>query len=683
MDDIRKERIMISIITLAAISLILQNFFAGWEFWVPAIVITGTIVLWWFHITQKTTAYARVVMCFAYASFLAFYHGVHSSSFFDVSVVITLFLAVFTVADRILMLNLIFIEYMIIMGIQFGFLYMDGKDSLNASSTMKIVFLIGTVFIMYIFSRFTVNTRVSERDSIERWKESVKANDLDMEDFLSNISHELRTPVNVISGMTTLLQKKHEDVELQSIQEAGIRLAHQIEDIQDYTEIKRGEIVLEDENYMVISLMNDVVSNYGMVCKKEGLELVVDVAPDIPTMLAGDIQKLHKIFRHLLDNAIKFTRRGGIFIKVFSTPQEYGVNLTIVITDTGIGMTRADISGVSKGMYQANKKRNRSTGGIGIGLPIVYGFVHKMGGFVQINSEKRRGTTVRISIPQRVTDPVPSLSVGNAERYDVLFYLRPEKFKVPEVRDFYRSMEVDLATGLGTKLYLAGERRELEHIIKEHEITHIFAGWEEYTADKDILDELSEKKCRVVVAADPGLRVNVPGRISVIQKPVYAFPVVRILNGEEGVIGCDDGDDARLVFTGVRALIVDDEPMNLVVASGLVRGYGMSADTAESGKEAIKKYENSEYDIIFMDHMMPEMDGVETMKRIRQSATQSGRIPIVVALTANALSGAREMFAKEGFDGFIAKPIDIGVFEHVMKRVLPEDMIHYEGRDEN
>ena len=122
--------------------------------------------------------------------------------------------------------------------------------------------------------------------------------------------------------------------------------------------------------------------------------------------------------------------------------------------------------------------------------------------------------------------------------------------------------------------------------------------------------------------------------------------------------------------------------MNLVVASGLLREYKMYADTAESGREAIEKYEKGDYDVIFMDHMMPEMDGVEAMKRIRHVADSSFRHPVIIALTANALSGAREMFMNEGFDGFIAKPIDISEFERVMKKVLPEEMAHYEGRDE-
>ena len=679
MDYIRKERLMISIATLAGISCILQNRFGGWEFWIPPVVLVGMVALWWFHIAGKPAAAARINLCFTFAAFLLFYHGVHDTSLFDISASTVLFMVTFTMSDRIGLLNIILSEYIIVMILQFYFLYSKGKLNMGAFTSMRIVYHIGTVLIMYIFSRITVKYRVIEHEKIDKWQKSVRENGHDMEDFLSNISHELRTPVNVISGMTTLIRKTSDIKELSAIQAAGIRLSHQIEDIQDYTEIKRGELLLEEDDYMSISLINDVVADYNARENKNALELILDLAPETPSMLRGDIGKLHKLFRHLVDNAVKFTKKGGVYIKVFSVPHEYGVNLTIEVTDTGLGMTRADISRVSKGMYQANKKRDRSTGGIGIGLPIVYGIVHKMGGFVRINSTKGKGTTVRLSIPQSVVDPSPCLAVKEEVKKDLIFYIRPEKYKIPELRDFNRNMAINLAKGIKARLYSADDKRELEQLINDLDVSHIFTGQEEYEADHDILDKLSEDGYRVIVSANDGFAPTPGSGVLVMPKPLYGFPVVRILNGEES--GFKAESTGKIRFTGVSALVVDDEPMNLVVATGLLREYRMFADTATSGKEAIEKYRSGEYDVIFMDHMMPEMDGVEAMKRIRQEAGESGKDPIIIALTANALSGAKEMFAREGFNGFIAKPIDVGEFEHVMRRVLPEDLIRSEGGD--
>ena len=669
---------MISIITLSGIGAVVECLIAGWETWMIPVILVGTVVIWIMHIAQKSNAVVRTYVCFAFAAFLVFFHGMHEISFFDVSIVTLILMATFMLTDRANLLNLILIEYAVIMSYQFYLLYTNSEVDITPVTAVRTVLHIGVVLCMYFMGRILVNSRITASRKLDAWKQTVEANSHDMEDFLSNISHELRTPVNVISGMTTLIQKDNDSKELSSIQEACIRLAHQIEDIQDYTEIKRGELHLEEENYMCVSLINDVVSNYKAYGRKKDLALIVDMAPETPTMLKGDIQKLHKLFRHLLDNAIKFTKKGGVYVKIFSIPHEYGINLTIEITDTGRGMTRADMSRLSKGMYQADKKRDRSTGGIGIGLPIVYGFAHKMGGFVNISSTKGHGTTVRISIPQQVVDTAPCLSVGEECRNGLVFYLKSEKIRVPEVREFYTAMAENLAIGLKIPLYIAGDRRELERLIDDLKVNYIFSGQEEYEADREYIDELSKSGYRIAVTANDGFKTTPGSGVSVLPRPLYAFPVVRFVNGENVSDGCYEAEE--LTLRGIRALVVDDEPMNLVVASGLLREYGMSVDTVESGRDAIRKYEDEDYDVIYMDHMMPEMDGVEAMRQLRMVADETHRHPVIIALTANALSGAREMFMQEGFDGFIAKPIDLAEFERVMKRVLPEDLKNKEGR---
>ena len=164
-------------------------------------------------------------------------------------------------------------------------------------------------------------------------------------------------------------------------------------------------------------------------------------------------------------------------------------------------------------------------------------------------------------------------------------------------------------------------------------------------------------------------------------KPLYAYPIIKLLNEgrDAGDLNCNENQE-KPVFKGVKALVVDDEPMNLVVATSLFREYEMIVDTAGSGKESIRKFRDNDYDLVFMDHMMPEMDGVEAMKQIKALAKDMNAEAAVIALTANAVSGAREMFIREGFDGFIAKPINTSDFERVMLRVLPAEKISYDGR---
>lgn len=679
MGDIRKERLVIAIVTVSALGCILQSLIDKWEFWVPPLIVIGLVLIWMRHLSMEGDQKRRYNAYYLFTGVLIFYYGIHNVGYFDISLYTILFMTIFSLADRIGLLNIILVEYATLMVMQYIFhIRTDGVTMDTVKITGSILY-ITTVISMYIFCRFTISYRITADEKLEKWQGAMEENNHDMEDFLSNISHELRTPVNVISGMTAILQKDHDSKEFSSVQQACQKLSNQIEDIQDYTEIKRGELMLTEENYITVSLINDVVTVMKSKENKKDLELVIDLDPRTPAMLSGDIKKLHKLFRHLLENSLKFTTKGGIYIRVYTVPQAYGVNLIIQVTDTGVGMTRSDIARVTKGMYQANKKRNRSNGGIGIGLPIVYGFVHQMGGFVKISSKKGRGTTVRLTIPQKVVNAEPCLALSkDNDAKDLVFFIQPEKYKVPQLRDFYRNMAVNLATGLKRRLYSATDVKELERLLSDLEVSHIFTGVEEYQKEKAYLDSLAAKGFKVAVSSDaPNL--NLGAGVMEMPKPLYAFPVVRILNGED--IG-DDAKQEQLVLKGISALVVDDEPMNLVVASGLFKEYQMIVDTADSGKEAIEKVKQAQYDVVFMDHMMPGMDGVEAMQRIRFACDELGRKnPIMIALTANALSGAREMFANVGFDGFIAKPIDITEFERVMKNVLPDESNTEEGRN--
>ncbi len=678
MDDLKSEQLMLSVAALAAIACAIHNVLEGWEFWVPWVILVSTAALWWIHITQKFQRDMRITLYFVYSAFIVFYNDIHGISPLELTLSFALFLSVTALADRLILLDIALMEYPVVMMFQ---IYVTSRNKTSDYSVFSIIytaFQFLFIMIFYLISRIGLNHRISERIGRKKWMEAVSANDRDMEDFLSNISHELRTPINVINGMTALMQKTGDCPEIASIQEAGVRLAHQVEDIQDYTEIMRGAIVLDEENYIFTSLINDVVTGYSSSCLSSKLELVVDLDPKTPAILCGDFKKLHKIFRHIIDNAFKFTREGGIYLKVFTMPQDYGVNLIIEVTDTGIGMSREDMSRVSNGLYQANKKRDRSTGGIGIGLPIVYGMVHKMGGFVVINSDGHEGTKVRVAIPQNVIDPSPCLTLGDENKKSYVLYFKLGRHKVPEVRDYLRSMALNLATGLNRKPYIACDKSELEQVLDDKSISYIFAGQEEYEADKDALDALSVNGYEVVIAAAPGFKVTPGSRVVCVQVPLYAFPIVKVMSGS--VTDKGSGKGGSLDLTGIKALIVDDEPMNIMVAEGIFKNYGMVVDSVTSGKDAITKFENEEMDVIFMDHMMPEMDGVAAMKIIRRIAARTQRNPVIIALTANALSTSKEMFIREGFDGFIAKPIDMADFEHVMKSVLPGAVKRSEGR---
>ena len=682
MEKNKNEKFIIILISLTCVGLTLESIIMHWEFWVPPLIILGTIALWVMNLSGKISFDIRKVFYLVYAMLTAFYHGVHETSFFDVALVAILIFSVFSFFNHIYMMNLILAEYFIIMSIQFIFAFRNDVYEFNTLNVSRVILHIIVVLLLYFASVKSIKNRLDERESRDKLNRLIESYKSDMEDFLSNISHELRTPVNVVNGMSDLMIKRNAGKEAYNIKNAGVRLAYQIEDIQDYNECKREKLLLEEDEYMSTSLINDVVTRFRELDDKKGLELIVDLDPKTPMTLIGDVKKLHKIFRHLIDNAVKFTKIGGIYVKMFTEDTEYGVNLCIEVTDTGIGMDRNEKKIVSEGLYQINKKRNRSSGGVGLGLPIVYGFVHRMGGFVRIESAKGNGSTIRITVPQKVKDKQSCLTLSGSFDGTILFHVKSNKYKVPKVRDFYRNMATNLATGIHVRLYSTETVRDIEHLRKKLNVKYIFMGEEEYVDNPDYFDELSKNGVVVSVYASDGFRANPDSRVIVMPKPLYAYHGIKILNEGQNAKNIEFYQNkVKPTFNNIKALVVDDEPMNLVVATGLFNDYKIMVDTAGSGKEAIAKFRSNDYDIVFMDHMMPEMDGVVAMKHIRNIAAELDKLVIVIALTANVVSEAKETFMAEGFDGFISKPINTADFERVMLKVLPESKIDMGGDD--
>ena len=679
MHELRKERLIIALMIIAQAGFIVETLLSGWELWVVPLIAAGIVAILWIHFSQKLQSRYRIAVYFILTAISVFFVGSHEDGLLHPAVLIALLMISFAFFNKVLYLHIALIEYALILAYRIGVMVIPGSGLDRRNVTENTAYTAALLSI-YVLSRIAVSDRNLKQEEVDFYREAIDIEHADVGDFMSNVSHELRTPVNVINGMTALILKDEDRVELQSVREACIRLTHQIDDIQDYTEVRRDELILTESDYMCDSLINDAVTYYKSMERKKSLELIVDLAPETPAVLRGDIEKLHKILRLLLDNALKFTKKGGVCLKVLSEPQEYGTNLMIEVTDTGIGMTRGQIASLSTGMYQANKKRTRRTGGIGLGFSIIFGFVRKMGGFVRIDSEKGQGTTVHLSIPQQVVDNRPCLSIAPDMAGNIVFFIRDAKIELPQIREYHHSMTATLAAGLGVKMYATGDIKELLRLIDELHETHVFTGKAEYDAEREMFDDLAKRNCHVIVTTEADRSEVSESGVLFVPKPLYGTAIVRIINGEYEDTARGFINNGKVSFDGVKALIVDDEPMNLVVATGIFKEYGLLLDTAGSGAEAVEKYTDGDYDIVFMDHMMPEMDGVEAMKKIRRVASESSRNPVIIALTANVLSGAREMFVQEGFDGFLAKPIDITEFERVMKTVLSGERNEKEGR---
>lgn len=363
---------------------------------------------------------------------------------------------------------------------------------------------------------------------------------------------------------------------------------------------------------------------------------------------------------------------------IYPIKREYGINLVLEVKDTGTGMTEEQIEHIYEKFYQSDSGRTRTAGGLGLGISIVNGFTKAMGGVLTIESVPREGTSVRVSIPQEIEDDSPCISIGDRGSCVAAGFLGFMTTGHPRVRGYYMEMIAHLVSGLSIPFHRVQSGKELEKLLLSVKVSHLFVGTGEYLENREYIDRLANEM-NVAVVADQGFSARTGSRVAVLPKPFYGAQVANFLN--HSLDDMDGSQKERMVCPGVKALVVDDEPMNLLVARGIFENYGMVVTTAPGGQEAIELCGRQDFDIIFMDHMMPEMDGVEAMKRLRLNASKEKKELCIVALTANAISSAKEMFLSEGFDGFVPKPIEITELERVLKHVLPKSAIVYQKEE--
>lgn len=666
--------------TIFALILIMESLIMGWETWVLFLIGGGVIISWGLHIKHDTPPDVRIWIYAALMMFTFFFYGTHRTSTFDLAVVISAVIVLYTMTGKKGLITLCQITYYLTMGYELITMAIAGEtfDALVISRSILhlcMVYFIGR-FAKTIIDKWMQVLDQSE-DEIDQLTESTER----LNDFLANVSHEIRTPVNAIIGLTGICIEKTQNRVVQddiiAVRDAGRKVAEQISDILDYSELDRKKAVRNNEDYMMSSVLHDLINDIKQY-KNKNVELIIDVDPGIPAVMNSDVAKIKKILKALITNGLKYTPQGGVYVRISTVEQEYGVNLCIEVTDTGIGMSDYELEKIYDSFYQADSGRSRMGGGLGLGLTIVQGFVSLLGGFMTITSKPDVGTTVNVSIPQKVIDPVSCMSVANPDKLCLGALLHFEKYNNPAVRDYYNNMVLNIVKGLGVQMHRVNNAQNLKLLNETVHLTHLFVGEEEYNDNTELLEKLARDMVVAVVANDD-IVLPKNSRVRVLEKPFYCFPVVTILNS---VAGEAEASEKKLRCNGVRALVVDDESMNLVVAKSIFRRYGMKVDTVVSGQEAIDICREKVFDIIFMDHMMAGMDGVEAMKRIRTDVSGlNGTIPIV-ALTANAMSSAKQMFMAEGFDGFVSKPIEIEELERVMKQVLPKSAISFVGADD-
>lgn len=539
-----------------------------------------------------------------------------------------------------------------------------------------IVYFFDTVVCIYInYTLFESRKKQAALLEIAQQANNAKG------DFLANMSHEIRTPMNAIVGMCELILRENNISDTVrdycfNIQDSGRSLLAIINDILDFSKIESGKMEFISEEFNIASTLNDVI-NLALTRKGDKpIELIVKCDPDLPTGLVGDELRIRQVMINLVTNAIKFTEKGCVVIRVSQTRHEYGINLSVSVTDTGIGISPEGLEKLFSSFQQIDTKKNRSVEGTGLGLAISRRLVGAMGGFINVSSEVGVGSEFRFVIPLEVANGKPFITVKDTEKIHAAFFIDMAKHVTPRISEEYYSLVSELKASLNADFELFDSLSSIKRAASAKRYTHIFIGKEEYTEDRAFFNAMSENTDIIIVQDRLGA-FEVPPKMKCVYKPFYAITAASVFNHEKTptAIGERRASSVRFIAPKARVLIVDDNIINLKVAAGLMRPYGMQILTADSGRAAISMLRSKDIDIVFMDHMMPEMDGVEVTKEIRSMDDRYYKNVPIIALTANAVNGVRDMYIEAGFDDFIAKPIELSALDRVLKMWLPKELM--------
>lgn len=548
----------------------------------------------------------------------------------------------------------------------------DADKLLEAAKDIRIVdkktvekisnglFTIANVLSDVAFNKHQVNLKNMELSKSSSMKS----------DFLANMSHEIRTPMNAVIGMAEMALREELTPAAREyigqIKSSGQTLLTIINDILDFSKIESGKMDISDVEYEPMSVINDVSNIIMTRIGSKELELTVDVNPNLPVGLYGDNIRIKQVMVNLANNAVKFTKEGNVHVKVdFWQADEETIELSVSITDTGSGIKESDMGKLFQSFQQLDSKRNRNIEGTGLGLAICKQLVSLMNGKIHVDSEYGKGSTFSFVIPQKVINSAHSVEMLG-EKLSAAGLIKSE-YIAEELAGDMEKLDVS---------YVRLESEEVLSQVKEKSIGFLFVEQPLFTEGVQYFLKLNPQVNGVLLTNHRSVRSYDLPNLRVVKKPLYILGLANIFNGNEDTAAFSlmEAEDFDFVAPSAEILVVDDNAINLTVVKGLLNPLQMKIDTALSGKEAVLKVTDKRYDIIFMDHMMPEMDGVETTRVIRRLLGSNGQVPII-AFTANAVEGTAEMFISEGMNDFVTKPIEMRIILSKLRKWLPPEKV--------
>lgn len=551
-----------------------------------------------------------------------------------------------------------------------------GLSSLDETRAISLAFFLVSSAVIFLFIYQNYNHSII-RQNIEKDNVAIKKAENTKGRFLANMTHEIRTPMNAIIGMTDLILRedlsKNTREYADTIKTASGQLLQIINNILEFSKLDSGRAEAINYEYSFSELIKELISKVSSEYLKEDITLHVFLSKEIPDRLFGDDVRIKQVLRYLLFSPLTRSKNGTVKLDITCDYdyEQCRIKLNFRIASTGRGLTEEEIVAIYNAYSNYDSRQKTDYNRTGLEISICQKILDMMDGELKIESIEGIGNAIEFSFMNYVVNDKPIASVDDLENVSVLIFIG-DKSKELIWQKLIEEVEIPATYVKSVHAF----RRAIE----TRSFTSIYIPQHMYGELSGCLIDYNCEDKTFIVVNDEDKGIGDFGKCKILRHPVHLFNFLDSINGMyDPELFTNTMENVVIKYPHSRVLCVDDSFVNLKVLENLLKEYEINPQKCSSGSEALEVLENNEFDLMFIDYKMPVMDGAELVSRIRKMGGHNSSIPIICA-TADFGPAVKEKLEKEGFDDYIAKPINLFYLETILSNYIPKDL-HVERRE--